>query len=342
MAELAAHSSLPAQLIESLESGRDWVDQRRVLSTLAASLRLDPAELTSQPYTPCGADHATVHATAWHVRRHLARLLAGEMGHVHTDTEQLAALVEAIRTADDGGDLVSAASAVPRLLELIGSPVHQPGNDVGASLSSAAYTAVARLLRRIGYRDLAWSVLHQVRPPGEDLMLAMVEEVRLLMDMGKPGLAVTRAADTDAALPFEVLLPLSLAHASLGQGAESERLLEAAEAMVLGPDEASAVASARAFAAAERGAFDQVLDYAVEAARLPAGDRAGLLVLTASARARLEHFEEAVTDLVTAESVAPLHTRLEPLARELVSVLSSRAGNHADIVGGIAARCGMK
>ncbi|MEU0741174.1 helix-turn-helix transcriptional regulator [Streptomyces sp. NPDC006134] len=343
VADLARRSGLPEQLIASLESGTDWVDRRHVLNSLATGLRLDPAELTSQPYTPCGADHATVHATAWHVRRHLTRLFAGELAqdHVRADTEQLAGLLEAVRTADDGGDLVTAASEVPRLLELIGPLVQHPGDNEGAALRSAGYTAVARLLRRIGYRDLAWSALHQARPAEEGFTLVMVEEVRLLLDMGQPAIAVTRAVGTGAALPFEVLLPLSLAHACLGQEAQSERLLEAAEEMVPGPEEASAVASARAFAAAERGAFDQVLGHALDADRLPASDRAGLLVLTASARARLHRFAEAVTDLATAESVAPLHTRLNPLARELVSVLSSRAENHADVVGGIAARCGM-
>ncbi len=335
---LAARCGLPEQSITDLESGRDWVDRRRVVNSLAAGLRLDPIELTGQPYLPYGASHAVVHATAWHVRRHLARVVAGGAGMqdpVHA--EEVAALVAAVRSADEGGDLHSAADGLPRLLEMTASPV------TDASLRSEASVAAARLLRRLGYRDLAYSVLHRARPPGgAPTPLEMAEEVWLLLDMGRPALAVSRAPGPEAVLPVDVLLPLALAHACLGQWVHSARLLERAQTIAHAPKEVSAVASARAFAEAERGAFEQVLAHAGEAGYLPPGERAGLFLLTASARARLGRVGEAVTDLVTAESVAPLHTRLNPLARELVHVLSSCPGVHGDGPKEMAARFGMK
>ncbi|MER5696137.1 helix-turn-helix domain-containing protein [Streptomyces mirabilis] len=340
VASLATRAGLPEQLIEDLEAGRDWVDQRHVLSSLATGLRLDPAELTGQPYMPCGADHCTVHSLGWHVRRHLARVFSADGAVAEANREQLAVLVDGLRAADDGGDLVSAVLKVPPLLELASPPQAGEADREVAVLRAAAHTAVGRLLRRLGYWDLAWSVLSQACPPAARPAV-LGEEVRLLLDMGQAELAVARAAGA-AGVTAEVLLTVAIAHAALGHEAESERLLAVVQDKAVGPQQRSEAASAGAFAAAERGAFDQVLDRAAGTACLPVGDRAGLLVLTASARARLGRYGAAAEDLAAAESIAPLHTRLDPLARELVSVLLAHGDEHAEVLGGIAARFGMK
>ncbi|MET9779239.1 helix-turn-helix transcriptional regulator [Streptomyces sp. NPDC006367] len=338
VAGLAMRSGLPERLIEDLEAGRDWVDQRRVLSALATSLRVDPAELTGQPYVPGGPDHSTVHALGWHARQHLARSLSENDAAEGAGRERVAALVDGLQAADDAGDLVSAALKVPGLLELAG-PSHLGDADREvAALRATAHVAVSGLLRRLGYRDLAWSVLARACPPPEARPAVLAEEVRLLLDMGQAELAVAQAARAEA----DVLLPLAIAHATLGHKTESERLLASAREKAVGLRQRSQVASAEAFAAAEWGAYGHVLDRAVGAACLPAGGRSALLVLTASARARLGQYEAAVEDLAAAESLAPLHTRLDPLARELVSVLPSRAQRHTEVLGAMAVRFGMK
>ncbi|WP_179499966.1 helix-turn-helix transcriptional regulator [Streptomyces sp. WZ.A104] len=342
VAGLATRAGVPGQLIEDLEAGEEWVDQGRVLSSLAAGLRLDPAELTGQPYMPCGPGHSTVHSVGWFARRHLARMLSADGVGGEADEIRLAELVDGVRAAADDGELASAAQMVPGLLEVIGPP--RPGNtDRGvAALRAVAHVAVSRLLRRLGYRDLAWSLLSYACPPPEARPAVLGEEVWLLLDMGQAELAVARTVRGEADVPDEVLLPLAVAHAALGQEAESERLLASAQEKAISARQRAQVASAWAFAAAEGAAYDDVLTRAEGATCLPAGDRSTLLVLTASARARLGQYGAAVEDLAAAESLAPLHTRLDPLARELVSVLPARAQEHAEVLGGIAARLGMK
>ncbi|MEU9700287.1 helix-turn-helix transcriptional regulator [Streptomyces sp. NPDC047981] len=342
VADLATRAGVPGQLIEDLEAGEEWVDQGRVLSSLAAGLRLDPAELTGQPYMPHGPGHSTVHSLGWFARRHLARTLSADGAGGEADEARLAELAEGVRAADDDGELASAAQMVPGLLELIGPPRPEDADCRGTALRAAAHVAVSRLLRRLGYRDLAWNLLSHACPPPEAYPAVLGEEVWLLLDMGQAELAVARAVRGEADVPAEVLLPLAVAHAALGQAAESERILASAQEKAISAWQRSQVASAGAFAAAEGAAYDEVLARAEGAAGLPAGDRSALLVLTASARARLGQYEAAVADLATAESLAPLHTRLDPLARELVSVLPARAQEHADVLGGIAARLSMK
>ncbi len=342
MADLAARADVPSQLIEDLEAGEEWVDRGRVLSSLAVGLRLDPAELTGQPYMPYGPGHSTVHSLGWYARRHLARMLSADGNGGEADEVRLAELTDGVRVADDDGELASAAQMVPALLELIGSPLPGDADHRIAALRAAAHVAVSRLLRRLGYRDLAWNLLSHACPPPEVRPAVLEEEVWLLLDMGQAELAVARARRESADVPAKVLLPLAVAHATLGREAESERLLASAQEKANSARQRSQVASAGAFAAAEVGAYDDVLGRATGAACLPAGDHSALLVLTASARTRLGQYGAAVEDLAAAESLAPLHTRLNPLTRELVSVLPALAQEQAEALGEIAARLSVK
>ncbi|MFK0142655.1 helix-turn-helix domain-containing protein [Streptomyces murinus] len=341
VASLATRSGLPEKLIEDLEAGRDWADRRHVLSALAAGLRLDPVELTGQPYVPYGKEHSAVHSLGWHARRYLARVLVAGSAAGEADQGQLGALVAELRAADDEGDLTSAALKVPGVLELIGPPPAGTGRGT-AVLRTAAHVSVSRFLRMLGYRDLAWGVLSQARPAADDVSAVLGEEVRLLLDMGQAELAVARAARAEVDSPAEVVLPLALARAALGDEVESERLLAIAQRTAATSQQRSQVASAGAFAAAERGAHDRVLDRAAGATCLSAGDRSALLVLTASAHARLGRYAAATEDLLAAESAASMHARLDPLARELVHVLRSRPQEHSEALGSLAGRFGMK
>ncbi|MFE9258597.1 helix-turn-helix domain-containing protein [Streptomyces sp. NPDC006879] len=342
VASMATRSGLPEQLIGELEAGRDWVDQRRILSALASGLRLDPAELTGQPYMPSGSDHSAVHSLVWHARRHLARALSVDSALGEADPERLAVLVDGLQASDDAGDLATAALTVPRLLELAGSPQAGDAHHGAATLRATAHVYVGRLLRRLGYWDLAWSMLRQAGPPAEVRPVVLGEEVRLLLDMGQAELAISRVARGEIDVPAEVLLPLAVAHATLGQEEESDRLLASAHEKAIDAHQQSQAAAAGAFVAAERGGYDSVLERAASAVCLPAGDRSALLVLTSSARARLGLYGAASEDLVAAETIAPLHTRLDPLARELVSVLLVRARVHAEVLGAMAVRFGLR
>ncbi|MGW0823169.1 helix-turn-helix domain-containing protein [Streptomyces sp. NPDC002845] len=71
--DLTARTGLEFDYVAGLEAGGEWVDRRGRLAALAAALRLDVADLTGQPYPPCGAEHAVVRAVAFHLRRRIAR-----------------------------------------------------------------------------------------------------------------------------------------------------------------------------------------------------------------------------------------------------------------------------
>ncbi|MFE3629483.1 helix-turn-helix domain-containing protein [Streptomyces goshikiensis] len=340
-ANLATCSGLTERLIGELESGKTWVDQRGVLSALSSGLRLDPAELTGQPYAPHAPDHSFVHSLGWHARRYLARVVSGDGNDGgQPDQGPLAALLAGVLAAEADGDLVSAGWKVRTLLELVAGSQPWSGNHGDAALGPAVYAAVARFLRRIGYRDLAWGVLTQAHAHVEGHPAAVLEEeIHLLLDMGQAELAVVRAARAEPNVRAQVRLPLAVAHATMGREEESERLLAAAQESGASPQQ---VAFAGAFAAVERGAYDQALIRAAGAGGLSAGDRSALLVITASARARLAQYGAAARDLMAAESAAPLPTRLDPVAREVASILHSSSGEHVHVLGDVAARFGLE
>lgn len=326
-AELAVHTGLPAQLIRDVEAGNDWVDRRRVLSTLASVLRVGTAELTGQPYPPSGKEHVVVRAAAWHVRRHVmcAEFLGGVSPSV--GKPDLAPRAQAVRMAEAVGDERTLAIVLPDLLEaadrLTMAADGRDGEEDG--VRAFVYVSTAGLMRRLGYHDLAWSVLHHARPAGASQLLALAEEVRLLTSMGFAEHAIFRVERFgDVQHPVPLVCASALAHAVAGQRQRAEDLLESAVGRAAGEDEVSAVAVARAGCAVEFGVVDEVLELESMAASLPAARRSNLLLFGAAAWARLGHADRAVERLAAAESAAPLYVRLDPLARELLHALRSR------------------
>lgn len=186
--------------------------------------------------------------------------------------------------------------------------------------------AAAGLLRRLGYRDLAWSLLHRARPAAAGELLAAAEEIRLLTSMGLPETAADRASQHLATAPsVELLCAAALAHASAGRRHQAEALLGQASDRVGGEVEAAEVVVAAAGSAMQFGVLDQVLEHEAAAASMPPARRADLLLLVAQALARGADAGRAAERLAAAEDVAPLYIRLDPLARELLHALRSRA-----------------
>jgi hypothetical protein len=76
---------------------------------------------------------------------------------------------------------------------------------------------------------------------------------------------------------------------------------------------------------------------------LAVSGQARVLVAAASANMRLGHECMAAELLVQAEALAPLRVRLDPFARELLSVLPTRIDDHnaAEQVRRIGARAGL-
>lgn len=328
--DLAFRAGVAHDQLIGLEMGRDWVDRRSLLAALAGAMRLDVADLTGQPYPPTGGEHTSVRAVAFHLRRLLAE--APPAHPLPADTvDDLDDRTAAARDAEAAGDEHALALALPDLIRLAdqvvaGDPA--AGRERAARLRVSGYVAAAGLLRRIGYRDLAWMLLHRARPGTAEPLPVLVEEVRLLLDLGLPEYALARAMRAeDAGRHPDLPVLVAFAHAMAGRREEADRLLSAAERQAPDARHVAAVSAARAAVAIEHGAPDEAADHA-HAAELGALERAGqvhLLMVTAAAEARRGRIGQAVSRLVTADELAPLRLRLDPFARELLSMLPARA-----------------
>jgi hypothetical protein len=179
-------------------------------------------------------------------------------------------------------------------------------------------------------------------------LAVLVEEVRLLIDLGLPEYALARAARAESAAGSDAaaLPPLvAFAHAMAGRREVSERVLDAAEERAEDSTALAAVTAARVAVAVENGAVDEAADHArlVAADALSPAERVRLLVAAATADARRGAAGQAATRLREAEELAPLRLRLDPFARELLSVLPARTGDRAaaGVLGQIAGRAGL-
>ncbi|MFE9426504.1 helix-turn-helix domain-containing protein [Kitasatospora sp. NPDC006697] len=319
--QLARRSGIAAERLAALEQGADWLDRRRDLAALAGALRVDAVELTGRPYPPSGAEHAAVDAVAFHLRRELAE--PGALPPAGRERE-LARRTETATAAARDGDELLLARTLPGLIRLgAGAVALAPAGTrrQAAELRLRGHLAAAGLLRRLGHRDLAWAVLHRARGGAAGARAVLAEELQLLLDMALPEQALARAAEGPGSAALLALA--ALAEAAAGRPAEAERRLRRAAGRAGLPSERDALALTRVRVAAEAGSPAEVLALA-DAAELPPAARAGVLTLAASAHARLGEPAAAAARLLAAERTAPLRTRLDPLARELLAVLPAR------------------
>ncbi|MFJ8475722.1 helix-turn-helix domain-containing protein [Kitasatospora sp. NPDC094011] len=347
IAELGTRAQIPADRIAVLESGRDWVDRRGELAALTAALRLDPTDLTGQPYPPADDDHAMVRAIAFQLRRQLAETPpAPSNGSVEELNDRTASAL----AAEAAGDEHALALTLPGLIRLgdaVAAGASATERQRAVELRARGHITAAGLLRRLGYKDLAWILLHRARPGVPESVMVLVEEVRLLIDLGLPEFALARAERAEAAgSDPELPLLAALAHAAAGRREEADELLHQAARRAVDPRTQSAVTAARIAVAAEAGAADEVIEHAhsAELNGLEAAGRATAMVTAASAYARLGAPEKATACLADAEALAQLRLRLDPFARELLAVLLTRTNNSAaaETVRQIAARAGMR
>ncbi|MFC5800763.1 helix-turn-helix domain-containing protein [Streptomyces formicae] len=346
--DLAARAGVSPAHVMQWETGRDWMDRRGPLAALAGALRLDPGELTGQPYPPAGDEHASVRAIAFHLRRQLAQpqstpTSAGLVG-------DLASRMQAAAAAEAAGDEHTLARALPDLIRAADQVVPvlpSAGREQGEQLRVQAHVLAAGLLRRLGYRDLAWMMLHRARPGVAEPLPVLVEEVRLLIDLGLPEYALARAARAEGAGDDTDLRVLTaFAQAMAGRRRRAEELLSAAARRAVDEQSLATVAAARAAVAVEHGAPDEAAEHAraAESAALSPAARSRLLRVAAAAAARQGDTAQAITDLAEAEAAAPLRLRLDPFARELIAALPARASNQAqaEVLARLAERTGLR
>ncbi|WP_432046006.1 helix-turn-helix domain-containing protein [Streptomyces asiaticus] len=345
--ELASRTGLELDYVTELEAGRDWMDRRGRLAALAAALRLDIADLTGQPYTPRGEDHAAVRATAFHLRRSLHRHYPGSAPR--TVLEDLAERSRTAAQADGAGDECRLALALPELIEatdravVIASSASE--REEANRLRVQAHLLGSGLLRRLGYKDLAWVLLHTARPGTREPLPVLVEEVRLLIDLGLPELALTRAARAgDADTGWELSALGAVAQAMAGRRLEAEEFLATATERAADTQESALVFAARATVAVEFGDFAEAADHARAAAQAGLGGahRSSLLITAAAAEARQGRSDQAAIHLVEADAEAPLRLRLAPFARDLVVALTNRTTTQAKAIRDLAERAGLR
>lgn len=346
--DLASRVGLEFDYVAGLETGREWMDRRGRLAALATALRLDVADLTGQPYPPRGEEHAAVRAVAFHLRRRIAR--------AHPDTaaglllEELAERTRAAAQAGAAGDEHGLALALPELIERADhavATVPAPGREEAERLRVQVHVLGAGLLRRLGYRDLAWMLLHRARPGTHEPLPVLVEEVRLLIDLGLPEYALARADRAEhAAAGWELPVLSAVAQAMTGRRRHAEQLLSTAAERATSARELAMVVAARAAVAAEHGDAEEAADHArtADQAALDGAQRSHLLMVAAAAEARQGRADRAAVRLVEADAAAPLRLRLDPFARELVAALATRTTDtvQATAVRNLAERAGMR
>ncbi|MGW2826148.1 helix-turn-helix domain-containing protein [Streptomyces sp. NPDC001443] len=341
--DLASRTGLELDYLAGLETGREWVDRRGRLAALAAALRLDVADLTGQPYPPRGEEHAAVRAVAFHLRRRMVRRQPDTAPGVLLET--LTERTQAAARADAAGDEHHLALGLPELIEAADRAMAAaagPGRDEAVRLRVDAHVLAAGLLRRLGYKDLAWMLLHRARPGTREPLPVLVEEVRLLIDLGLPEYALARADRAGA--DWELSALAAVAQAMAGRRPEAERLLATAAERADGARESALVIAAHAAVAAEVGDAAEAADHvrAADHAALDGAPRSSLLVVAAAAEARQDRADEAAARLIEADAAAPLRLRLDPFARDLVAALADRTTVHAAPVRDLAERAGLR
>jgi hypothetical protein len=329
------------------------VDRRGLLAKAADVLRIDPGSLTGQPYPPADERQAMVTSFAFQIRRILGQTTPQLAGISPVTVDDLAARVaEAAGMADSGDEYALALALTDLIAHSEITVADAPPGDRGRAerLREDGLLLGAGLLRRLGYPDLAWLLLHRATAEAGPRLAVVVEEARLLLACGQPEEALARAVratDTERGLHVEQDLPatVSFAHAMADRPETATRVLDATEHRATTPAARAALAAARTVTAVESGAVDEVPDllHAVDLAALPPAARADLLVAVAGATARRGEARGAAALLTEADELAPLRVRLDPFARDLLIVLPSRTDDQdaAEILRALADRAGL-
>ncbi len=321
--QVAARAGLSSAWLAELEAGREWVDRRRGLAALCAATSLEAATLTGQPYPPADPEHASVHAAAFQLRRVVMDPLVAAAG---PSLDELAPQVAAAHAAEAAGDEVALAQLVPTLLREVdaASAVGDwptADRDRADEFRAHTHAVAAGLARRLGYPDLAWSLLHAAG--GRRPQATVAEEVRLLLDLGMPEHALARAQRGESA-DVELSCLAALVHAVAGRPRKAARVLDAAEGAADLVGARAAIGASRVAVLVEAGEWGAALDAGrqVDQEALTPARQTPLLIALATAAARHGVREAAALALDTAEALAPWLARLDPFARELRAILS--------------------
>src|SRR5699024_7026703 len=205
---LADRSALSRSYIAGIEAGHR-IPHPATVATLARALRLDPIELTGQPYRDTRADDH-VHQAIPDVRRALAYLdLPPDLAAPPRTLTELEVETETLREMSKAAQHSRVGARLPALIEELTHHALEAGAPRAWHLLNAAQALAVSLCRRLGYTDLAGIAIERATASAtrsEDPNLphvARLSRALLMMSVGawEPGLRLVQRAgdglDTD-------------------------------------------------------------------------------------------------------------------------------------------------
>lgn len=364
---LADVSSVSRSYIGQIEAGHK-IPHPATVAALARGLRVDPVELTGQPYRDTRADDR-VHEVIPDVRRALAYLdVPPELEMPPRPLDELAAEIEAVRALSKAAKHTRVGARLPALLEELTHHALDTDEPRAWALLNAAQALAVSLCRRLGYTDLAAVAIERAtisaaRSDDPNLPhVARLSRALIMMTVGawESGLRLVQHAadglDTTAPSSKAVSGALHLraavlsARAGEASAAWEHHALAAEAARNLpsrSPDYYALqfspvnVAIHGAAVATELADYDEALrrDRALRIPpRLAAERRAHHEIDMARAHIETGQHERALERLLTAERVAPQMARYHPTAMSVVTYLVDWHRALPETLRGISAR----
>lgn len=354
-AAVAGLAGLSQGYVSQIEAGIRGVERRSTLVALAGALDVSVADLLGQSTDPADPMRIKASEAVASIRVALVQLEAGAIDAPTRGPDEMAAAVEHAMHLRQTSDYLTLAPMLPGLLLDAAS---YPGTD---ALVRIAYEASVTL-RNLGYRDLSWPAARVAVTASRDLedpawigaadfifsLSLPIEASRVARSVGENSLVQLQAAAADPnARQMLGQVHLSAAFASaVGRHEQTAaaHLAEAdREAASLGePDDAGFNLSFfgptninlwKMSIFTELGEYEKVLELArqVSVAGIPVANRRqsyhmslGRALAHSGARDK-----EAMVELAKAERVAPAPFRLNPITRDLVSTMITRAQRKA-------------
>jgi transcriptional regulator with XRE-family HTH domain len=354
-AAVAGLAGLSQGYVSQIEAGVRGVERRSTLVSLAGALDVSVADLLGQSTDPTDPLRIKASAAVASIRVALVQLEAGALDPPRRGPDEMAAAIEHAMHLRQTSDYLTLAPMLPGLLL---DAANYPGTD--ALVRIAYESSVA--LRNLGYRDLSWPAARIAVNAARDLedpawmgaadfvftLSLPIEASQVSRSVSEKSLLQlqTAAADPNARQMLGQV-HLSAALASAVGRKERDAALHLAEAereaATLG-DPADAGFNLSYFGPTninlwkmaiftELGEYGKVLEVArqVSVAGIPVANRRqsyhmslGRALAHSGARDK-----EAMVELAKAERAAPAPFRLNPITRDVVSRLITRARRKA-------------
>lgn len=343
---------------------------RYMVADIAAALECSIADLTGQPYAPADRQLEAAHIAAERLWQTMMALPLDEPPSAgRAPTGDLWRESELIRDLYARTDYAGALGRLVGLVPVLHLAAHGPDSATALTAAVQVYGVGMGALLSLGHPAYAWLAAQRCIEAAQRLgdpaalAVAAINRGRVSANTGAYGPAfstVDRAADelerhTDSPAALDVLgfTHLARAHHATGMRSESAAAGHLAEAARLAERTGETDAWDLQWGARNVGLWTvahqidtgrptEAVETAtgLDVATLPPIRQVNLYTDLARALADVRRNDEAVRMLVTAERVAPQHTRSSAAARETARVLLHKA-RRASSIQGLAERMGV-